>query len=300
MLNVFLGYVTSSSKGSCLTALERCTCRCPGCEAQSLGGCFFPWKVYNLHQGGFPKSQGIGGVGSWVVESLARSGIGGSELQRFWVGWLVRRSSNWRNFTFFFSNKIPQRQVQDETSPATITVLLLAVFGGLPWLTWMRFASAIPIANCLSCAIESSQHCSWRWYPTVARHTLSDTVGRAKAICLLQLSPVQPCSCHEAVRSMWWPRGWGPLLDGQSIWESKSVEFRMQAYQPALQDRNSAENSLLCGVVLFAAQLYHGAQWIAQGETPWGKTSLLKRPSATYWTPGHSTCSRLFPKGVRG
>lgn len=113
----------------------------------------------------------------------------------------------------------------------------------------MRFASAIPIANCLSCAIESSQHCSWRWYPTVARHTLSDTVGRAKAICLLQLSPVQPCSCHEAVRSMWWPRGWGPLLDGQSIWESKTVEFRMQAYQPALQDRNSAENSLWCGAI---------------------------------------------------
>ena len=37
--------------------------------------------------------------------------------------------------------------------------------------------------------------------------------------------------------------------DGQSIWESKSVEFRMQAYQPALQDRNSAENSLWCGAI---------------------------------------------------
>lgn len=88
-------------KGSCLTALERCTCCCPGCEAESLGGCF---SLEGLQPSpkGFPKSQGIGGVGSWVVESLARSGIGGSELQRFWVGWLVRRSSNWRNFTFFF------------------------------------------------------------------------------------------------------------------------------------------------------------------------------------------------------
>ena len=121
-------------KGSCLTALERCTCCCLGCEAQSSGGMFFSLEglLYNLHQGRFPKSQGIGGVGSWVVESLARSGIGGSGLQRFGVGWLVRRSSNWRNFTFLFSNKIPQRQVQDETSPATISVLLLAVFGGLP------------------------------------------------------------------------------------------------------------------------------------------------------------------------
>eukprot|EP00434_Breviolum_minutum_P015538 symbB.v1.2.013682.t2/scaffold971.1/size148033/10 len=69
---------------------------------------------------------GIGGVGSWVVESLARSGIGGLTLVDL-----------------------------DEI-----------------------------------CISNTNRQL----------HTLSDTVGRAKAICLLQLSPVQPCSCHEAVR----------------------------------------------------------------------------------------------------
>lgn len=67
MLNVFLGYVTSSSKGSCLTALERCTCRCPGCEAHSLGRFFFPWKVYNLHRRGFRSRKALV---EWALGSL--------------------------------------------------------------------------------------------------------------------------------------------------------------------------------------------------------------------------------------
>ena len=85
MLNVFLGYVTSSTKAAALRRLKDAHAAVLGVKLTAWVD-FFSWKVYNLHQGVFPKSQGIGGVGSWVVESLARSGIGGSELQRFWVG----------------------------------------------------------------------------------------------------------------------------------------------------------------------------------------------------------------------
>lgn len=85
MLNVFLGYVTSSSKAAALRRLKDAHAAVLGVKLRAWGDVFF-LEGLQPSQKGFPKSQGIGGVGSWVVESLARSGIGGSELQRFWVG----------------------------------------------------------------------------------------------------------------------------------------------------------------------------------------------------------------------
>ncbi len=72
---------------------------------------------------------------------------------------------------------------------------------------------------------------------------------------LLQSSPVQPC-CHEAARSMWWPRGWGRFPAGQGI-ESKTVEFECRLISPHCNIETVLRTQ--CGaVVQFSTQLYHG------------------------------------------
>lgn len=66
MLNVFLGYVTSSSKAAALRRLKDAHAAVLGVKLRAWGD-VFPWKVYNLHRRGFRSRKALV---EWALGSL--------------------------------------------------------------------------------------------------------------------------------------------------------------------------------------------------------------------------------------
>lgn len=104
----FLGVRHIIIKGSCLTALERCTCCCPGCEAQSLGGCFFPGRFTTFTEGvsEVARHWWSGLLGRWKSGPKRHWWVRASEI----LGWMIgEKIKQLTKFYVFFFKKNPTK-----------------------------------------------------------------------------------------------------------------------------------------------------------------------------------------------